>query len=136
MIRRPPRSTLFPYTTLFRSRLEGPEQHDIDGAEYHGSDEANGSGARDALGAARGGPLGGQEGHGHPRGQDDERLDPAPQAAGDRHESGRGEERDDRYRRRDAQLGATYSDGAEVRAVGSNRCGGGRHASYLLGYRG
>src|SRR3989442_10123409 len=24
MIRRPPRSTLFPYTTLFRSRLSGP----------------------------------------------------------------------------------------------------------------
>src|SRR2546421_9497075 len=24
MIRRPPRSTLFPYTTLFRSRLHGP----------------------------------------------------------------------------------------------------------------
>src|SRR5256885_5403858 len=24
MIRRPPRSTLFPYTTLFRSRIEGP----------------------------------------------------------------------------------------------------------------
>src|SRR5436190_17016064 len=24
MIRRPPRSTLFPYTTLFRSRVEGP----------------------------------------------------------------------------------------------------------------
>src|SRR2546422_8390377 len=24
MIRRPPRSTLFPYTTLFRSRLNGP----------------------------------------------------------------------------------------------------------------
>src|SRR6266571_614093 len=28
MIRRPPRSTLFPYTTLFRSiRRQGPEQH-------------------------------------------------------------------------------------------------------------
>src|SRR2546426_6771043 len=26
MIRRPPRSTLFPYTTLFRSRLDGPGQ--------------------------------------------------------------------------------------------------------------
>src|SRR2546430_13259132 len=25
MIRRPPRSTLFPYTTLFRSRLHGPD---------------------------------------------------------------------------------------------------------------
>src|SRR2546422_4304025 len=25
MIRRPPRSTLFPYTTLFRSRIGGPE---------------------------------------------------------------------------------------------------------------
>src|SRR3712207_8385116 len=27
MIRRPPRSTLFPYTTLFRSRLRGPVVH-------------------------------------------------------------------------------------------------------------
>src|SRR5256885_6875292 len=26
MIRRPPRSTLFPYTTLFRSRRAGPER--------------------------------------------------------------------------------------------------------------
>src|SRR5260370_5068085 len=26
MIRRPPRSTLFPYTTLFRSRVLGPHQ--------------------------------------------------------------------------------------------------------------
>src|SRR5256885_6811447 len=28
MIRRPPRSTLFPYTTLFRSRLRGRRQAD------------------------------------------------------------------------------------------------------------
>src|SRR2546429_5720965 len=27
MIRRPPRSTLFPYTTLFRSQLWGPKGH-------------------------------------------------------------------------------------------------------------
>src|SRR2546429_7957188 len=27
MIRRPPRSTLFPYTTLFRSPLEGGQEH-------------------------------------------------------------------------------------------------------------
>src|SRR5258708_24116232 len=27
MIRRPPRSTLFPYTTLFRSRLDGCARH-------------------------------------------------------------------------------------------------------------
>src|SRR5690554_7177928 len=26
MIRRPPRSTLFPYTTLFRSHVDGPER--------------------------------------------------------------------------------------------------------------
>src|SRR3712207_7820722 len=29
MIRRPPRSTLFPYTTLFRSAYGFPETHDI-----------------------------------------------------------------------------------------------------------
>src|SRR3712207_7948140 len=33
MIRRPPRSTLFPYTTLFRSRQAVPEG---DGTEPHG----------------------------------------------------------------------------------------------------
>src|SRR2546422_4165371 len=35
MIRRPPRSTLFPYTTLFRSRLPGPlalEETSVTGA--------------------------------------------------------------------------------------------------------
>src|SRR5256885_5503061 len=30
MIRRPPRSTLFPYTTLFRSLLEGQLAHGLD----------------------------------------------------------------------------------------------------------
>src|SRR3712207_8355125 len=32
MIRRPPRSTLFPYTTLFRSRLRDPRQFPPAGA--------------------------------------------------------------------------------------------------------
>src|SRR3712207_7364129 len=31
MIRRPPRSTLFPYTTLFRSRLERAQLHRANG---------------------------------------------------------------------------------------------------------
>src|SRR5258708_25366173 len=30
MIRRPPRSTLFPYTTLFRSRTQGFSMHPLD----------------------------------------------------------------------------------------------------------
>src|SRR3712207_8020978 len=30
MIRRPPRSTLFPYTTLFRSGCLGPSTHELD----------------------------------------------------------------------------------------------------------
>src|SRR3712207_8008071 len=34
MIRRPPRSTLFPYTTLFRSRQRRPEQS-LGGAQGH-----------------------------------------------------------------------------------------------------
>src|SRR2546430_9307292 len=41
MIRRPPRSTLFPYTTLFRSSALPAE-----GAEVEGTDEKRGSGAR------------------------------------------------------------------------------------------
>src|SRR2546427_2491113 len=48
MIRRPPRSTLFPYTTLFRSRQSGePEQHAdlrLVGALEHGR---LGDGAKD-----------------------------------------------------------------------------------------
>src|SRR2546422_9535018 len=35
MIRRPPRSTLFPYTTLFRSRLAGSVVGDGQGALRH-----------------------------------------------------------------------------------------------------
>src|SRR3712207_6967786 len=38
MIRRPPRSTLFPYTTLFRSLARGREQHGLLG-ERVGEDE-------------------------------------------------------------------------------------------------
>src|SRR2546430_12342538 len=35
MIRRPPRSTLFPYTTLFRSHVEGPDgQREFDGRQF------------------------------------------------------------------------------------------------------
>src|SRR3712207_6865653 len=32
MIRRPPRSTLFPYTTLFRSLVGGPHRQTVQGA--------------------------------------------------------------------------------------------------------
>src|SRR5258707_5836456 len=35
MIRRPPRSTLFPYTTLFRSRLQGKDNVTAVGLERH-----------------------------------------------------------------------------------------------------
>src|SRR5256885_193421 len=46
MIRRPPRSTLFPYTTLFRSRFEpvleegvaAEQLRDVEGAAGHGQD--------------------------------------------------------------------------------------------------
>src|SRR3712207_6994854 len=49
MIRRPPRSTLFPYTTLFRSAGDGHGQHDRFGAIEHDLDRP----ARRALGAVR-----------------------------------------------------------------------------------
>src|SRR3712207_8922176 len=35
MIRRPPRSTLFPYTTLFRSMLDDPVVGGIEAAAHH-----------------------------------------------------------------------------------------------------
>src|SRR3712207_7796728 len=40
MIRRPPRSTLFPYTTLFRSPVGGVEHAGQDAAEEHGDRDA------------------------------------------------------------------------------------------------
>src|SRR2546422_6418168 len=54
MIRRPPRSTLFPYTTLFRSRIDGllralvlvDAQLLLGAARRHGPREADGSGTR------------------------------------------------------------------------------------------
>src|SRR5438034_5875230 len=42
MIRRPPRSTLFPYTTLFRSRFEAAEVADGD-VLFHNAEVANDS---------------------------------------------------------------------------------------------
>src|SRR3712207_8288570 len=54
MIRRPPRSTLFPYTTLFRSHLddarERPHRHgrgDVPGVELRPEREARRDAARD-----------------------------------------------------------------------------------------
>src|SRR3712207_7645408 len=42
MIRRPPRSTLFPYTTLFRSRRRGLEDPMADGRVAEGEDVVGG----------------------------------------------------------------------------------------------
>src|SRR3712207_8323240 len=39
MIRRPPRSTLFPYTTLFRSIIILVERQDMIGAALHGLED-------------------------------------------------------------------------------------------------
>src|SRR3712207_9440203 len=56
MIRRPPRSTLFPYTTLFRSRE--PEDQDQDAGEPERGERQD----VDPLGRQG---LGAQPGHGH-----------------------------------------------------------------------
>src|SRR3712207_8960078 len=47
MIRRPPRSTLFPYTTLFRSDVEGASEQDADPADEDGSDTTDENGNAD-----------------------------------------------------------------------------------------
>src|SRR3989449_7331544 len=47
MIRRPPRSTLFPYTTLFRSRLR---LHALRGVDHQDGALAGGQAARDLVG--------------------------------------------------------------------------------------
>src|SRR2546430_11877378 len=50
MIRRPPRSTLFPYTTLFRSRLPGePEDHPQAAARVFRREPAPAGGVEPAL---------------------------------------------------------------------------------------
>src|SRR5260370_7901134 len=46
MIRRPPRSTLFPYTTLFRSRTAGPARHVEDQIGSHRGPEDHSSAIR------------------------------------------------------------------------------------------
>src|SRR5687768_18327227 len=48
MLRRPPRSTLFPYTTLFRSVpcADGAGQRGEDAGVLHGEPEAGGRGGR------------------------------------------------------------------------------------------
>src|SRR2546422_2829278 len=50
MIRRPPRSTLFPYTTLFRSRL-GQRQHLVGLLCPHDGDDAGVGEQRNDLGS-------------------------------------------------------------------------------------
>src|SRR3712207_8537085 len=54
MIRRPPRSTLFPYTTLFRSavdqRADRQEPHELDPAQAVGQRPHPGRRVRDAPG--------------------------------------------------------------------------------------
>src|SRR3712207_7651696 len=56
MIRRPPRSTLFPYTTLFRSVGVAPPRHPGARARHAGGGAAGGVAAR---GAGAAGDLGG-----------------------------------------------------------------------------
>src|SRR3989454_11270041 len=60
MIRRPPRSTLFPYTTLFRSRVG------IDSLEQRGSELAHVAGAERQHEVARPGDLGEMREHARP----------------------------------------------------------------------
>src|SRR5690348_18024580 len=43
MIRRPPSSTLFPYTTLFRSLVEAPKDQQVAGALLLSENELNGA---------------------------------------------------------------------------------------------
>src|SRR5260370_31499449 len=65
MIRRPPRSTLFPYTTLFRSRVD---THHLPNLETRMDDvravmDAVGSQRAVLLGASEGGPMSRSEEH-------------------------------------------------------------------------
>src|SRR3712207_8071638 len=59
MIRRPPRSTLFPYTTLFRSAEPEPVEQC---RHTHGGDDPAAATAHGRLGAARAGVAEGEAG--------------------------------------------------------------------------
>src|SRR5262245_62848567 len=48
MLRLPPRSTLFPYTTLFRSSARAPRDGRLDARPRRAAPDAAGGGARDA----------------------------------------------------------------------------------------
>src|SRR3712207_8142127 len=60
MIRRPPRSTLFPYTTLFRSVVEDGAGVDVEAGADSGSDAAGSGGvtysSSDTTGTGSGAP--------------------------------------------------------------------------------
>src|SRR3712207_8363269 len=59
MIRRPPRSTLFPYTTLFRSdNSQDLSSTGAGGLPWHRAGAARGGGARRRPEGSRGGPAG------------------------------------------------------------------------------
>src|SRR5256885_16431075 len=91
MIRRPPRSTLFPYTTLFRSQhLDRPQTSSVQDDELPRVDIADGNGA-EAVKRAR---LGSQNpaaagGTGRPR-PDGEAIAAPQHPAGDEHYDGVG----------------------------------------------
>src|SRR2546430_12260144 len=55
MIRRPPRSTLFPYTTLFRSLSERPPARILDSHRHRGGARGRGAGRRGVAVRALGG---------------------------------------------------------------------------------
>src|SRR5690606_40826889 len=63
-IRRPPRSTLFPYTTLFRSGIVGVAVALIEGVLVHRQEQRVGCGRRGARNRKRG-----VDAHGHPVGR-------------------------------------------------------------------
>src|SRR3712207_7507101 len=60
MIRRPPRSTLFPYTTLFRSRADSPENVEA-APEAGGGEKDDDTGASTAARRRRRGSRGGRD---------------------------------------------------------------------------
>src|SRR5256884_4167945 len=76
MIRRPPRSTLFPYTTLFRSEQESPRR-EADRAQEHAPEADAGRGHERVE-------PGGKRTGGPPRGAGGERQQVAREAAGPR----------------------------------------------------
>src|SRR5467141_4565851 len=125
MIRRPPRSTLFPYTTLFRSERDAALRLELEDPQVHTRPAVRGRDERARLTRVRARQVGTR----------DSRLDAGIDHRRSRGEPGAGRRLEDRVHRTDVDAVAATRAGSEegelVRRAGRAEVAAGRDA--LLG---